>query len=603
MKTEAPASPGRGGSRPAVRVSPDHEAAALGATPTPDGVRFALFSTTARRDGVRLFAPGSYVVSSEHELVEVTPHRFEVEVAGIGPGALYKLVLDDQEVPDPYARFLPEGVHGPARVEALTSERRADFRSRPFARWVIYELHVGTFTSEGTYRAAMARLDHLVALGISAIEIMPLAAFAGSRGWGYDGVALYAPFAAYGEPGDLRAFVQAAHARGIAVLLDVVYNHFGPAGNYLATYAPEYLAAHPNAWGAAPSFAEPHLRRLVLDNARYWFEQFDFDGLRLDATHGIVDDSETHILAELAALAHAYDRPRILVAEDERNDPLLVEQYGLDAVWADDLHHALRVTLTGENDGYYRAYRGGAEELARTIARGWLYEGQVYAASGKPRGKPATLPKTSLVYCIQNHDQVGNRALGNRLSDDVSPEAYAGASLLLLFLPAIPLLFMGQEWGASSPFQFFTDHEPELGAAITKGRREEFKGFEAFQDPAVRDRIPDPQAPETFRRAKLSWEELARHPHAALLALYAKMIRLRNDDPVLSADGELTAAVEHGLLVVTRSTPAGSRVLLYNPTTDAISDARLLSHQVLVQSAPIADGALRAGAAAVLASL
>jgi maltooligosyltrehalose trehalohydrolase len=589
----------RAGETPAAaRVSPP-----LGAVPTARGVRFALFTTTARAAAVRLHEPRSREALATFPMRESAPGLFEVEVEGVRAGALYKLVLDGRELPDPYARFLPDGVHGVARVEAPGRPPLSSFVPPPLHRWVIYELHVGTFTPEGTYRAAIDRLDHLADLGINVIELMPVAAFAGERGWGYDGVALYAPFAGYGEPDDLRALVQEAHARGIAVLLDVVYNHFGPAGNYLPGYAPEYFTAkHQTGWGDAPSYGEPHMRRLVLDNARYWLEEFDLDGLRLDATHAILDDQRPHILTELAALARSFPRRRVLIAEDERNDPALVEQHGLDALWADDFHHVVRVTATAERDGYYAAYRGGADELARVIERGWLYEGQRYPPSGKPRGCPSTLARKQLVYCIQNHDQIGNRALGNRLTDDVSIDAFAGVSLLLLFLPAIPLLFMGQEWAATSPFAFFTDHEAALGTKVTEGRRAEFAHFRAFEDPALRERIPDPQARDTFLRSKLAWQERTEGVHATTLHLYRSMLHLRAEDPVLSAEGSVRAEVRGGLLVVTRACAAGRRVLLFNPTDAPIADARLAygSASVLLASAPIIGGRLPARGAAVL---
>ncbi|HVJ89947.1 MAG TPA: malto-oligosyltrehalose trehalohydrolase, partial [Labilithrix sp.] len=509
----------------------------LGATPTPRGVHFALFATTATSASVRLFEADMRSVRATVPLRATAPHVFEGEVEGIGAGALYKFVLDGRELPDPYARFLPDGVHGVARVEPR-HVARSSFEAPPLHRWVIYELHVGTFTPEGTYRAAAAKVDYLADLGINVIELMPVASFAGARGWGYDGVAVYAPFAGYGEPDDLRALVEAAHARNIVVLLDVVYNHLGPSGNYLCAYAPDYFTAkHQTAWGDAPNYADIHMRRLVIENVRYWFEQFDFDGLRLDATHGIVDESVPHILAELARVARSCGRRRILIAEDERNLPALVEEDGLDAIWADDFHHALHVTLTGERDGYYAAYEGGAAELARVIEKGWLYEGQVYAPTEEPRGRRATLSHEHLVYCIQNHDQVGNRALGNRLTEDVSLEAFMGASLLLLFLPALPLIFMGQEWAATTPFIYFTDHEAELGAAVTRGRRDEFKKFRAFHDPTLRERIPDPQALSTFERSKLRWSERSSGRHAEVLSLYRKMLHLRAHDAVLSSQG------------------------------------------------------------------
>ena len=567
----------------------------LGATPVGSGTRFALWSTTARVAAVRLF-DGAGRPQRTERLEPLGEGLFVRTLAGVGPGALYKFVLDDRELPDPYARFLPDGVHGPARVEPVVSEgaRRA-FEALPFERWSIYELHVGAFTSEGTWDAARERLDGLVELGVTTIEVMPVAAFAGARGWGYDGVALFAPHPSYGSPEALRGFVAACHERGLAVILDVVYNHFGPAGNYLGAYAPEYFTSrHATMWGDAPDFAEPHLRRLVLANARYWLQEFEFDGLRLDATHAIVDDSPTHILSELASLAAGLSPRRILVAEDERNEPGLVTAQHLDAVWADDFHHALAVALTRERDGYYEAYEPCASGLARTIEQGWLYEGQVYPPSGCPRGCPATrLAASNLVYCVQNHDQVGNRPFGTRLHQDAGIEAYAAASVLLLFLPMIPLLFMGQEWAASSPFLYFTDHDAELGRAVTQGRRGEFRHFRGFADPELAAQIPDPQAESTFLRSRLDWTERTATPHARILALYKTLLALRARDLVLSSPSRARMACEArgALLVIRRWLGAEERVLLFNTGSEAVeAPVPVPIEDLLVASADVPSG-------------
>ncbi len=323
-------------------------------------------------------------------------------------------------------------------------------------------------------------------------------------------------------PMSCGAFIDEAHALDLQVLLDVVYNHFGPAGNYLGAYSEEYFTREfQTPWGEAPRVGAPPMRRYVLDNARYWLSEFQFDGLRLDATHTIVDRSETHVLRALADASRFRSPPVLLMAEDERNDPSLVESLGCDAIWADDFHHQVRVTLTGERDGYFADYTPGAAGIARCIERGWLFEGQVVPRTGEPRGAPAdALAAERFVYCIQNHDQVGNRALGTRLNHDVSVDAYCAATALLLFLPMTPLLFMGQEWGASTPFQFFTDHDEELGALVTEGRRREFAHFAAFADPTQRASIPDPQRVETFERSKLRWDERSQAPHDQVLQLY-----------------------------------------------------------------------------------
>jgi maltooligosyltrehalose trehalohydrolase len=527
------------------------------------GTRFRAFTTSARGCAVRLFDAAGRELATE-PMERRSDGVFERVVHGVGHGALYSFVLDGRVLPDPYARFLPQGVHGPAMVVEPRHVFRHTAPVRGLAEQVIYELHVGTFSEQGGYEGVIARLPDLAALGVTTLELMPVASFAGQRGWGYDGVALFAPFAPYGTPDELCALVDAAHAQGLSVMLDVVYNHFGPDGNYLSAYCPEYFRSdQSNVWGPAPDFTHPAMRAYVLDNARTWLEDFRFDGLRLDAVHAIVDGSPRHVLRELSEQFPG----KILVAEDDRNDPAVVEKLGLGAVWADDFHHQVRVTLTGEKDGYYGAYTGGVEALARTIERGWFFEGQVYDPSGKARGKPAPgLPPWAFVYCIQNHDQIGNRALGERLTAQVSIDAYCMVSALLLFLPATPLLFMGQEWAATTPFLFFTDHEPELGAKVSKGRREEFKHFRAFSDPAERDRIPDPQALDTFLRSRLSWSERNRPAQRRVLALYRELLALRRDDAVLrgSAHERPETYVRGEVLCVRRRAASGERLLLAN---------------------------------------
>jgi maltooligosyltrehalose trehalohydrolase len=482
-------------------------------------------------------------------------------------GSRYKFALDGKEYPDPYARFLPDGVHGAAMVVEPRRQFKHGHVVRPLPEQVIYELHVGTFTQSGTYRAALDKLPELVKLGVTTLELLPVASFAGARGWGYDGVALWAPHAPYGTPDELRTFVDEAHGLGLGVLLDVVYNHFGPAGNYLGAYHPAYFSKDvKNPWGDAPNYAHPAMRAFVIDNARYWLDEFHFDGLRLDAVHEIHDPhSPKHVVRELVEATHAlFERP-LLIAEDDRNDPKLVQEYGLDAIWADDFHHQLRVTLTGEQDGYYAGYEPGVQGIARAIERGWLYEGQVPPGRDEPRGQPrGALPRSALVYCIQNHDQIGNRALGERLNGDVDLEAYCLASMLLLFLPSTPMLFMGQEWATRAPFLFFSDHEAELGEAVSKGRREEFKHFAAFSDAERRARIPDPQDAQTFQRSKLPWDERDEPEHARVLALYEALLDLRQSDPVLRVEGELSAEALGDVLRVSRSHQGEERVLLAN---------------------------------------
>lgn len=527
-----------------------------------------MFTTTAREVAVRLYSDAHANDARTVGLDAKGDGQFEIHIAGVLPGALYTFVLDGDETPDPYARFMPSGVHGPARV---TTHVRMEGLADPAApsQWSIYELHVGTFSSEGTYRGAQALLASVAELGFTAIQIMPLAAFPGERGWGYDGVALYAPYAPYGEPDDLRALVNHAHGLGLAVVIDVVYNHFGPAGNYLWRYSPAYFTKEVETpWGPAPDFAHTPMRSLVVENARYWLEEFGADGLRLDATHAIHDTSKEHVLHEITALAQAMKPPRRVFFEDERNDPMVVRDLGADGVWADDFHHQVHALLTGERDGYYEAYEPTVASLAKAINQGFTYTGQPFPPwKGKSRGKSPRehgVAPQSLVYCIQNHDQIGNRALGNRLSQQIATDAYCAASVLLFFLPMTPLVFMGQEWASTSPFLFFSDHEGELGEAVRKGRREEFKTFSAFADPAVRDAIPDPQAKSTFEASKLVWDERERAPHVRVLATYRAMLNLRRTDPVLSAASrwEDFEAIAHGdVLEVVRRNGSDTRRL------------------------------------------
>jgi maltooligosyltrehalose trehalohydrolase len=475
---------------------------------------------------------------------------------------------------------------------------RFDAVSRPLAEHVIYELHVGTFTPEGTYAGAAERLELLAELGVTTIELMPVAAFDGTRGWGYDGVAHYAPFAPYGTPDELRALVDRAHGLGLSVLLDVVYNHFGPSGNYLGAYDRRYFTREvASPWGDAPNFAFLPMRRYVVENALYWLAEFRFDGLRLDATHALFDSSPQHVLAELAEAVAGCRPKRLLAAEDERNEPSLVTRWGLDALWADDFHHATRVTLTRERDGYFGAYEPGAPTMARTIRRGWLYEGQQNPVGGKQRGASADeLSAERFVYCIQNHDQIGNRALGDRLAHVVSLDAYLAVSVLLLFLPMTPLLFMGQEWAASSPFLYFTDHEAELGVRITEGRRREFAGFHAFSSEGSALEVPDPQAPATFTRSKLVWEERTDAAHARVLDTYRSALRLRREDVVLREPSRqrLLCEAAGNVLLVERWRDDDRRLLLVNLGGDEVSVSALTSRFAL--SSPRRLLSTRAGA-------
>lgn len=472
---------------------------------------------------------------------------------------------ESQGWPDPASRFQPHGVHGPSMVVDPTSYGWNDhgWSAPPYSELIIYELHVGTFTPEGTFSSTIARLDHLVALGVTAIELMPLGDFPGERNWGYDGVMLYAPARAYGRPDDLRAVVDAAHALGLAVILDVVYNHLGPDGNYLSVYHSGYMNEKLHTpWGAALNYAAKPVRAFFVENPSYWMREFHIDGFRLDATHAIVDQSERHVLAEIAETVHSLGG--FVIAEDERNEPKLLAPalrggLGFDGAWADDFHHVVRVLLTRDREGYYSNFGGTSEELALTVKRGWLYQGQKQISSGEPRGgDPAELEPPQFVYCISNHDQVGNRAFGERLGHLVSPAAYRAASALLCLVPETPMLFMGQEWSASTPFQFFTDHNRELGKLVTDGRRKEFGHFKAFNDPAVRATIPDPQADSTFFNSKLQWEELHAPQHAQMLLLYRSLLQLRRTRSEFQnrSRAHWTAVeLEHGIVAIVYGAP------------------------------------------------
>ncbi|WP_288482336.1 malto-oligosyltrehalose trehalohydrolase [uncultured Deinococcus sp.] len=598
----------------------DDPATRLGAHLLPDGsgTRFRVWAPRASAIGVR-------VNGADHDLPRVGPETYELTLP-VGVGARYLFVLDGQPTPDPYARFLPDGVHGEAEVLDLGTYtwQHPDWCGLPLDECVFYELHIGTFTQEGTYRAAQERLPELKALGVTAIELMPLAAFPGARGWGYDGVALYAPHAPYGRPEDLMAFVDTAHGLGLAVFLDVVYNHFGPDGNYLSCYSETYFTDRfSSAWGAGLDYAEPHMRRLITGNARMWLRDYRFDGLRLDATQAMSDDSDVHVLQELAAEVHALGGTHLMLAEDYRNIPELVTDYHLDGIWVDDFHHEVRVTLTGERDGYYACFTGGAAGVAHVVNRGWAYEGQKWPLEDQflpqnRRGKPAgPLEAPSFVYFIQNHDQIGNRAQGDRIHhlEQVTPAHFRGASALLLSLPMTPLLFQGQEWAASTPFPFFSEHHGELGQMVTEGRKKEFGHFEGFQG----EDVLDPQAEDTFRLAHLNWAERGEGEHVRTLELYRTLLRLRREDPVLRDRSRrgLSAGAVGRLLWVRHTSPQGERVLLWHTARAgeaacALGDLKLpfaLPPQLLLHSEGPDHGdaanpvtALHPGEAVILAS-
>lgn len=504
----------------------------FGAQLRPDGVRF------------RLHAPGQAHVKLHVDgmvtQMQASEEGWHQAVLPVSPGTRYRFELEDGLlVPDPASRFQPEDCHGPSEVmdPCRYVWRDTDWRGRPWHEAILYELHVGAFTPEGTYRAAIDRLDDLVALGVTGIELMPLADFPGARNWGYDGVLPFAPDSSYGPPDDLKALVDAAHQRGLMVLLDVVYNHFGPDGNYLGAYSPGFFTdRHETPWGAAINFDGPGsrvVRDFMIHNALYWIEEFHMDGLRLDAVHAILDDSSEHLLSELARRVRAAWPARHvhLVLENEENDATRLAPHapdGFTAQWNDDVHHGLHVALTGEGDGYYADYRAEPSLLPRALAEGFAFQGQMMAYRDAPRGTPsAHLPPTGFVAFLQNHDQIGNRAFGERITALAYPEAVRAAAAIYLLAPQVPMLFMGEEWACDQPFPFFCGFTGDLADAVREGRRAEFARFPAFADPETRARIPDPVAETTFFSAKLDWAAREAPDKAEWLDWYHRVLLAR----------------------------------------------------------------------------
>jgi malto-oligosyltrehalose trehalohydrolase len=509
----------------------------FGATLAAGGVRFRLWAPSARRVDLLLLDAEALVMQP------LAGGWYEVTSAQADARTRYAYRIDGRlVVPDPASRCNPDGVHGPSLV---TDPRAfdwpdADWRGRPWHEAVIYELHVGAFTPQGTFTAAIERLDDLAALGVTAIELMPVAAFPGRRNWGYDGVLPFAPATAYGTPDDLKRLVAAAHARKLMVLADVVYNHFGPDGNYLHAYAqPFFDHARHTPWGAAIDFGVDAVRAFFVHNALYWLEEFHFDGLRLDAVHAIEDARRPDIVEEIAQAIHAgpgSDRHVHLVLENDRNEARYLARgeqgapRAATAQWNDDLHHAAHVLATGETDGYYVDYADDPlADFGRALAEGFVYQGEPSGfRGGRPRGESsAQLPPAAFVNFLQTHDQVGNRAFGERLVALTDPEKLRALAACVLLAPAPPLLFMGEEWGASAPFLFFCDFGAELAEAVRNGRRAEFGRMAAFADAAARERIPDPNAEATFAASKLDWSERERAPHAQWLALHRELLALR----------------------------------------------------------------------------
>lgn len=547
----------------------------FGAQMTDDGVRFRLWAPSCARAGLKLddesrLRPMHALEGGWHELV----------LPGVRAGARYRFQVNDGFlVPDPASRFNPDDVHGASEVidPAAFDWQDSAWRGRPWEEAVIYELHVGTFSPEGNFDGVRQRLDYLAALGVTAIELMPVADFPGARNWGYDGALLFAPDSRYGRPASLKALVQAAHARNMMVLLDVVYNHFGPEGNYLHVYAREFFSErHQTPWGAAINFDGPGgnvVREFFIQNALYWLEEYHFDGLRLDAVHAIRDDSAQHILVELADRVHAQTesgRPVHLVLENDANEARYLGPGRYAAQWNDDLHHALHVLCSGEADGYYADYAGDPlRHLCRCLAEGFAYQGETSAFRGHAaRGEPsAHLSPQAFVGFLQSHDQVGNRAFGERIAQLAPKAAVRAAAAIYLLAPGIPLMFMGEEFGAASPFLFFCDFGADLREAVTQGRRREFGQFARFASPALQALIPDPNSEQTFLDSKLDWTSPGQAAHAEWLALYRELMRVRREVmlPLLrnAVDGRAEYAMpSSGCLRVAWHLADGSRLQL-----------------------------------------
>jgi maltooligosyltrehalose trehalohydrolase len=503
----------------------------------PNGVRFRLWAPLSEAVSLKIYDL-ELVVPMSH----VTRGWYEVEVAEARPGMRYRFVLENgQEVPDPASRFQPEEVDGPSEIIDPRSFawQDAGWRGRPWEEAIIYEIHIGTFTPEGTFRAAIDRLDDLVDLGVTAIEIMPIADFAGRWNWGYDGVHLFAPASSYGRPEDLKALVDAAHAKGLSVFLDVVYNHFGPKGNYLQVYAPLMNAEHQTPWGPAVNFdaeGSTVIREFVFANARYWLNEFRFDGLRFDAVHEIRDYGPRHMLQDLAEQIRVSTDGRYihLIAENSDNQAGWLKRrddgapWLYDGQWSDDIHHSLHNAITGENFWYYADFDNRLDLVGRALAEGMSWQGEYLEHEQREKGEPsAFLPPTAFVAYAQNHDQAGNRPFGERITQIASPAQARLWTAIVLLSPQIPMLFMGEEWAAKQPFLFFSDVGDDLADIVRQGRRKE---METFPRRGEQGEPPDPMSEATFRACKLDWADREAEEHARFLSLYKRLIALRKKE-------------------------------------------------------------------------
>jgi maltooligosyltrehalose trehalohydrolase len=582
----------------------------FGAETRDDGsVRFRLWAPKASSVGLQLTN-----LERALPMTRCDEGWFELTTAARA-GAQYSFKIDDNQlVPDPASRFQPSGVHGPSEVinPFAYDWMDANWKGRPWDEAVIYELHAGTFSPEGNFAGVDARLDHLADLGVSAVELMPLASFPGERNWGYDGVLPFAPASCYGRPEDLKRLIDAAHAKNLMVFLDVVYNHFGPEGNYLGLYAPDFFTQrHHTPWGQAINFDGPHsraVRDFFIHNPLYWLEEYHFDGLRLDAVHAIHDDSPSHILTELAEVARTkfgVERHIHLILENDNNaahylcrDPA-ARSSCYNAQWNDDIHHALHVVVTGEKDGYYSDHaQNPLWHFGRCLAEGFSFQGEKSAfRDGAKRGEPSRdLPPTCFVSFLQNHDQIGNRALGERITQLADAKKVKLAMAILLLAPSPPLLFMGEEFAAASPFLFFCDFGPELAAMVTEGRRSEFARFEQFNSPEAQAQIPDPNADETFLRSKLDWDSVEREPHGNWLNFYQNVLQCRREKvlPRIKdiapgrADFELLGSL--GLEVQWPFAKCGSLQLIANFDRNSLALRRELKGEVLYSTSEAHGG-------------
>jgi maltooligosyltrehalose trehalohydrolase len=545
----------------------------LGATVRPEGgTTFRVWSPYCNDVELHIVGPGDRRIPLRR-----TDDGYHETLTDATPGTRYFYVLDDgSERPDPASRLQPDGVHGPSEGVGREFEWHDDgWQGIALEDYVLYELHVGTFTAEGTFDAVIPRLDALKDLGITAVELMPIAQFPGHRNWGYDGVCIGAVQNTYGGPAGLVRLVDACHRRGLALILDVVYNHLGPEGNYLSRFGPYFTDRYQTPWGPALNFDGPssdHVRWFFIHNALQWVDEFHIDGLRVDAVHAIIDHSARPFLEELTAAvrerASRLGRQVVTFAESNLNDPRVITSMehlglGFDSQWSDDFHHSLHALLTGERAGYYEDF-GRVSDLARTLSSGYLFTGQYSTYRGRRHGRaPNTKDGARFVVSAQNHDQVGNRILGERLSTLLTDDKLRLAAAALVLSPFIPLLFMGEEYGETAPFQYFTSHsDPDLIDAVRRGRREEFASF-AWQGEA-----PDPHSEETFQRSKLDWSLLDRGQHASLRLLYRDLLRLRREIPALRtldlARLESHTEDERGLLLIRRWTEVDEVLIAFN---------------------------------------